>query len=534
MSCLWTVACGSIRRIWRNCGKGLRRTPQPVCDLNEPTARADTPGVSTRLPVPVHVTDGARNGRPFRATLPSILVGLALLVVALIAFLVLGSSVQRTERSLIDARARDAGLAVEALSAQSTAAFERAKLAARATRGDPVRMARLLEGITLPPLLSNIYLVRVGGDRPTVLYRVRPDAPTVLNSLEPGELTRLNAAATAPKDTLITWRRQASLTAAYAASIGVSDLVVFEEVTPEAALKAAFGSEELLDGAVYITQIEASLTLLATNAATLPIKEPRIKRPVTFADGSVGTLIVAARRPLVGTFTWRAKWLVLGVGATLALLLSLGIEALRRRRDGAVVLVGELQKSNTYLDELGAQLAQQAYHDSLTGLANRAQLLRELDTAVADPDATPPALLVLDLDNFKEVNDLMGHHTGDALLQEVATRLQRCVGDTGLVARLGGDEFAVLILHAPDVADLVQIAERIVNELRRPLRGHAREIIPGASIGICRREGGENSEELVRNADIAMYRAKARTTTPRWEVFLSPACWTRCGTGSPW
>jgi diguanylate cyclase (GGDEF)-like protein len=445
--------------------------------------------------------------------------GLVLLVVTLAAFLVLRHSVERTERSLIEARARDTGLAVEALSAQSTAAFERAKLAARATQGDPEQMHALLSGITLPPLLSNIFLVRVGGDRPEILYRVKPDAPKVLDTLEPGEIARLNGAAKGPKDTLITWRRSGSLAAAYAAPIGVSNLVVFEEVTPDAALRDAFGSEELLDGAVYITPIETGLTLLATNAATLPITEPRIKRPVRFADGTVGTLIVAARRPLVGTFAWRAKWLVLGAGTILALLLALGVEALRRRRDRAVVLVGELQQTNTHLDALGAQLAQQAFHDSLTGLANRARLLKELDVAVAETGETPPALLVLDLDNFKEVNDLMGHHTGDALLQEVATRLLRCVGDGGLVARLGGDESAVLLPQTAGVAPLVHLAERIVVELRRPMRGHSREIIPGASIGICRRDRGENSEELVRNADIAMYRAKARDTNPRWELF---------------
>ncbi len=467
----------------------------------------------------VHTDAVPTTGRSLRSALPSLLVGLALLAATLIAFLVVGASVRRTERTLMDARVRDAAAAVEGLSAQSTAVFERAKLAGRATGGDPEQMASLLRGVTLPPLLANIDLVRVSGPKPEVLYRLGSGTPVLLDQLTAGEIERLKAASVAQRETIVTWRRRESLTAAYAAPIGVPGLVVYEEVTPRNAVMAAFGDENLLDGAVYITSLEDNLTLLATNSPTLPIRAPRAVRPITFGDGTTGTLIVAARRPLVGAITWRARWIVLAAGSALALLVALGTEALRRRRDRALGLVGELQQSNAYLDELSAQMAQQAYHDSLTGLPNRAQLLRELDQVLSRPGGQPPALLVIDLDDFKEVNDLMGHYTGDALLQEVATRLQRCVGGEGLAARLGGDEFAVLVPQSPGTAPLVRLAEKIVTDFRRPMTGHAREIIPGASIGICRRERRENSEELLRNADLAMYRAKLRDTDPRWELF---------------
>ncbi len=160
------------------------------------------------------------------------------------------------------------------------------------------------------------------------------------------------------------------------------------------------------------------------------------------------------------------------------------------------------------------RLHHQAQHDVLTGLANRRQLLDRLsrDMRNARSDGTAPsfAVLYLDMDQFKLVNDSMGHAAGDEMLVDVARRLQDHVRPDDLVARLGGDEFAILTEHFDDPLLIESMAARILSAFERPLRIHDRELFPSASIGIAYwREGYVNGEELLRDADAAMYRAKA-------------------------
>ncbi|WP_205758705.1 EAL domain-containing protein [Lysobacter sp. HDW10] len=160
------------------------------------------------------------------------------------------------------------------------------------------------------------------------------------------------------------------------------------------------------------------------------------------------------------------------------------------------------------------RLHHQAQHDVLTGLANRRQLLDRLsrDMRNARSDGTVPsfAVLYLDMDQFKLVNDSMGHAAGDEMLVDVARRLQEHVRPDDLVARLGGDEFAILTEHFEDPMVIESMAARILAAFERPLRIHDRELFPSASIGIAYwREGYFNGEELLRDADAAMYRAKA-------------------------
>ena len=172
--------------------------------------------------------------------------------------------------------------------------------------------------------------------------------------------------------------------------------------------------------------------------------------------------------------------------------------------------------------ELEKRLVHQASHDSLTGLANRA-LLRErvkralerrrgaavnaaADTPILDPPTV--AVLFLDLDNFKTVNDSLGHAVGDHVLVVLASRLLDATRGIDTVARLGGDEFAVLLenLHAPD--DVMIVAERVTEAMRLPILVSGRETVVGASIGISFSEPGMTADELLRNADAAMYAAK--------------------------
>jgi diguanylate cyclase (GGDEF)-like protein/PAS domain S-box-containing protein len=151
------------------------------------------------------------------------------------------------------------------------------------------------------------------------------------------------------------------------------------------------------------------------------------------------------------------------------------------------------------------QLTYQAYHDALTGLPNRALLIDRLGQAQADA-SREVAVLLVDLDGFKAVNDTMGHPAGDDLLRQVAVRLTRCLRADDMAARLGGDEFAAIVDAGGDV-DLMAIAARILTALREPYPVKGRTVIVGASVGVA--AGESAAGDLLRNADIAMYTAKA-------------------------
>ncbi|HEV2893714.1 MAG TPA: EAL domain-containing protein, partial [Actinomycetota bacterium] len=162
--------------------------------------------------------------------------------------------------------------------------------------------------------------------------------------------------------------------------------------------------------------------------------------------------------------------------------------------------------------QLEDQLVHQAFHDSLTSLANRALFKDRVDHALQRTKRQTPsvAVLFLDLDGFKEVNDSLGHAAGDRLLIQVAERLHSCVRPSDTVARFGGDEFAVLIEDASDDIDVVQVADRVLEGLRQPFEVNGRELHVRGSMGIARMESDvDGADQLLRNADLAMYRAKA-------------------------
>ncbi len=162
---------------------------------------------------------------------------------------------------------------------------------------------------------------------------------------------------------------------------------------------------------------------------------------------------------------------------------------------------------------LEEQLTHQALHDPLTNIANRALFQNRVDHALAKlPRANSQlAVLFLDLDNFKAVNDSLGHAAGDKLLVSVAERLQDCLRTTDTPARLGGDEFAVLCESVHRVDEAVMIAERILAVFRQPFMIDGKETFVGTSIGIAASsDAAMTSEELLRNADLAMYLAKSQ------------------------
>ena len=160
---------------------------------------------------------------------------------------------------------------------------------------------------------------------------------------------------------------------------------------------------------------------------------------------------------------------------------------------------------------LEARLVHDALHDPLTGLANRALFRDHLERALASrrPPGTVVALLFLDLDDFKVVNDSLGHRAGDRLLIEVAHRLSGVIRAGDIAARLGGDEFTVLLDRVHGVDDAIGSAERVAAELRRPLVFEGRSIVVGVSIGIALAGGAETAaDDLLAHADAAMYAAK--------------------------
>ena len=152
-----------------------------------------------------------------------------------------------------------------------------------------------------------------------------------------------------------------------------------------------------------------------------------------------------------------------------------------------------------------------AYHDTLTGLPNRALLLERLQQAMVDAERVNRlvAVMFLDLDRFKVINDTLGHHIGDALLKGVAERLQTCVRPGDVIARLGGDEFTVILANVAHVDDVARVARKILDNFVQPFRVNSRDLFTTTSIGITIFPFDvHDAEGLLKNADAAMYHAK--------------------------
>jgi diguanylate cyclase (GGDEF)-like protein len=184
-------------------------------------------------------------------------------------------------------------------------------------------------------------------------------------------------------------------------------------------------------------------------------------------------------------------------------------EVLARTRNliGTRLLHSALRRANEALEE---RLVHQAHHDPLTGLANRTLFRDRVGQALARAArGGHVAVLFLDLDNFKAVNDTYGHAEGDRLLEVVAARLLQATRGCDSVARLGGDEFGVVLEGLAHESDALTVVSRIGEMLQRPVRLPGREVLVGASIGVAHVVVGQDVDEVLRNADLAMYRAKA-------------------------
>ncbi|WP_167762219.1 bifunctional diguanylate cyclase/phosphodiesterase [Blastococcus sp. CT_GayMR20] len=215
--------------------------------------------------------------------------------------------------------------------------------------------------------------------------------------------------------------------------------------------------------------------------------------PLTGASGIVGALVVADRLGDVRTFEEDDALLLETVASHAAVALRNG--------------------------ELIGQLRHDSLHDALTGLPNRADVHRRLVTSLAPASDGPVdslAVVVLDLDEFKQVNETLGHRQGDELLREVALRLERVVGAAGTVARLGADEFAVVLPAAKDPEHVVHLARRALRALERPVQLDGMPVGIGASAGIALApQHATDADSLLKCADMAMQDAKSSTSRVR-------------------
>ncbi len=210
----------------------------------------------------------------------------------------------------------------------------------------------------------------------------------------------------------------------------------------------------------------------------------------------------------------------LGPGHTVKFEASLvRVDGQRRRMESTVanLLGGEAVDGvvATFRDvteqrDLERQLSHRAFHDELTGLANRALFLDRMDHAlrVARPESDPVVVLFVDLDDFKSVNDALGHGVGDQLLRAIADRIRRTSGSGDTPARLGGDEFAVLLEDRGGVDRALDVAEQLLDSLREPVSLAGYDLAVLASVGVAIAAPGMTTSSLLRDADIAMYEAK--------------------------
>ncbi|HEX9766098.1 MAG TPA: EAL domain-containing protein [Nitriliruptorales bacterium] len=294
---------------------------------------------------------------------------------------------------------------------------------------------------------------------------------------------------------------------------GSAEVVVFPSDPDSAPLVTALDGDEPPDVMRPITDRTAVVTLeaAAENDALLlgrgespnhPLRayltprgfEDVLVAPLVGETRVLGLLVVGNRLGPADRFTVDD----LRLFATLANHVSVSLE------------YGRLEKTLTQLTELKEQLRHQAFHDELTQLANRRLFTERVQDELRHRTAgLQCAVLFIDLDDFKTVNDSLGHQTGDLLLVEVAKRLYECLRPSDLAARLGGDEFAILLTAVRDVEDATNVAERINEALRRPFRLNGTRVTVRGSLGVALSAGADHeAEALLRNADVAMYRAK--------------------------
>ena len=195
---------------------------------------------------------------------------------------------------------------------------------------------------------------------------------------------------------------------------------------------------------------------------------------------------------------WLLSWIAISVARTY-----------RKARSLISQEESKVVSARSALRHASDQLSYQAHHDALTGLPNRVALMENLSIALKQETSGPVTVFFCDLDRFKVVNDSLGHAMGDELLIEAALRLATAVREQDFVARFGGDEFVVVCSDIEDSSAALRMAERITRALSKPFDMHGDQAFIGVSIGIANSRTDSTANQTLRDADIAMYRAKA-------------------------
>jgi len=189
--------------------------------------------------------------------------------------------------------------------------------------------------------------------------------------------------------------------------------------------------------------------------------------------------------------------------------------------DGNVTGFQVVARDITAMKQAEEKIQQMAYHDSLTGLPNRKLFSDRLGIALAQAQRNQKgvAISMLDLDNFKNVNDTLGHDVGDLLLKAAAERLSAALRKGDTVARFGGDEFVLILPDLKGIEDVIQVAQKIVDSFRKPFLIDTHQLVVTTSIGIAvYPHDGTDEGILLKNADIAMYQVK-QTGRDRYQLW---------------
>jgi diguanylate cyclase (GGDEF)-like protein/PAS domain S-box-containing protein len=267
---------------------------------------------------------------------------------------------------------------------------------------------------------------------------------------------------------------------------------------------------EPTSGTLHVAACEGPLSLPDPDAVAAALHAAALQAPLVALDIGPGTDPALAGLGTVLACALRYRERPLG---TIALLYARARPVADLERDAFVAMANTVASALASAEHVDG-LEYLAHHDSLTGLPNRMYLHREFEEMLAAPGASAQgaALLLLDLDRFKEINDTLGHPVGDRLLQQVGPRLLRVLGeDAGVLCRLGGDEFALLLPGLSEREPLRELAADLLAALREPFVVDGMQLLVDASIGLaCFPGDGEDSNALLRSADVAMYEAKRK------------------------
>ena len=291
-------------------------------------------------------------------------------------------------------------------------------------------------------------------------------------------------------------------------------VVQYDAIDPSNPIASALLPSSHIEVSFYASSsVTAGSLVLASGWPAVQMSGTTIHVPV---GSDTWTLVVRANRPLTGQFALLVPWLLLGGGIISAFLAAGVARVLVRRRDFALELVdertAELRSSLEDLEKAQTELRFQAFHDGLTGLPNRVLLMDRIDQALlrARRQGTEVALLFMDVDRFKWVNDSLGHSAGDRLLAVAAERLRASVRPSDTVARLGGDEFVVLCEGVKSQEEAVELARRMTDRMCEQVQIDGHHIRLTVSVGVALAGPGVKAYELLRDGDIAMYQAKDR------------------------